>query len=77
MPKQANAKVSPGGAKPRRRRRPVEAVPPPKPSPPYHMIRITPDLIERVDAQLPAYIKREPFIRHLLDLQLTEMEEEE
>lgn len=39
-------------------------------------IRITPDLIERIDAIRPDLIPREPFVRHVLDLGLRQLEEE-
>jgi hypothetical protein len=62
---------------PRRKtkRRGGKVAPPPRPQ--YYMIRITPELIDRVDALRPEYIKREPYIRHILDIGLGEMEEEE
>lgn len=40
-------------------------------------IRIPLDLIERIDAIKPDMIPREPYVRHLLDLIVTDMEEEE
>jgi len=39
-------------------------------------IRITPDLIDRIDAIRPDLIPREPFVRHILDLGLKQLEEE-
>jgi hypothetical protein len=39
-------------------------------------IRITPDLIDRIDAIRPDLIPREPFVRHILDLGLQQLEEE-
>jgi len=42
----------------------------------YLPVRITPDLIERIDAIRPDMIPREPFIRHVLDVGLTQLEEE-
>lgn len=39
-------------------------------------IRITPDLIDRIDEIRPDMIPREPFVRHLLDIALTQLEEE-
>jgi len=52
--------------------------PAPEPAPPRALlpVRITPELIDRVDAVRPDLIPREPFIRHLLDLALTQLEEE-
>jgi hypothetical protein len=63
-------------AQPAKKRRRVPPTPPPKPQPKYYMIRITPDLIARVEDLRPQHIPREPFIRHLLSLQLDEMEEQ-
>jgi len=39
-------------------------------------IRVTPDLIDRIDDIKPDMIPREPFVRHLLDIALTMLEEE-
>jgi hypothetical protein len=39
-------------------------------------IRITPELIDRIDEIKPDMIPREPFVRHLLDMALTMLEEE-
>jgi hypothetical protein len=39
-------------------------------------IRITPELIDRIDAIRPDLIPREPFVRHILDLGLQQLEEE-
>lgn len=40
-------------------------------------VRITGDLLDRIDAVRPDMIPREPYIRHLLDEQLKLLEEEE
>jgi hypothetical protein len=42
----------------------------------YLPIRITPELIERIDALRPDLIPREPFVRHVLDIGLNVLEEE-
>lgn len=39
-------------------------------------VRITPELLDRIDAVRPDLIPREPFVRHLIDLALQELEEE-
>ena len=39
-------------------------------------IRISPELIDRIDAIRPDLIPREPFVRHILDLGLQQLEEE-
>lgn len=39
-------------------------------------VRITPDLLDRVDALRPDMVAREPFVRHILDIGLTLLEEE-
>jgi hypothetical protein len=39
-------------------------------------VRITPELIDRIDEIRPDMIPREPFVRHLLDIALTMLEEE-
>jgi hypothetical protein len=44
--------------------------------PQYLPIRITADLVERIDDIRPDMIPREPFVRHLLDLIVTQIEEE-
>lgn len=56
----------------KRRRKPPE-----KPPTQTLPIRITGDLIDRVDKIKPDLIPREPFIRQLLDERLTQMENEE
>lgn len=48
----------------------------PEPLPPVP-VRITADLIERVDAVKPQMIPREPYIRHLLDEILKQYEDDE
>lgn len=58
----------------RKRRRRRQAPPPPTPT---RLVRISGDLIDRVDAVRPEMIPREPFIRHLLDEKLKEYEQEE
>lgn len=57
-----------GGVKKRRRRQPEK---PPTPTVP---IRITGDLIDRIDAIRPEMIPREPFTRHLLGTALDAVE---
>jgi hypothetical protein len=42
----------------------------------YTPIRLTADLVERVDAIRPDMIPREPFVRHVLDIGLQQLEEE-
>src|ERR1700754_449868 len=37
-------------------------------------VRVTPDLLMRVDAVRPDHIPREPFVRHLIDLALKRLE---
>jgi hypothetical protein len=39
-------------------------------------IRVTPDLIDRIDEIRPDMIPREPFVRHLLEMALAIVEEE-
>jgi hypothetical protein len=67
------ATTSRGGNVKRAKRR----KPPAKPPTPTLPIRITGDLIDRVDALKPDLIPREPYIRQLLADKLTEMENEE
>lgn len=47
----------------------------PKPPTPTIPIRITGDLIDRVDAHRPALIPREPYIRQLLSERLDQMDQ--
>lgn len=53
----------------------------PAPKPKLHEVtlpvRITPDLLNRVDAIKPAFIGREPYIRQLLDIGIRTIEAEE
>jgi hypothetical protein len=42
----------------------------------YLPIRLTPDLLEKVDNVRPDMIPREPFVRHLIELGIQRLEEE-
>jgi hypothetical protein len=53
----------------------VQVPPPPRYTEPLP-VRITPDLLDRVDALRPDMVAREPFVRHILDIGLTLLEEE-
>jgi hypothetical protein len=46
------------------------------PSKTYLPVRILPEQIERIDAIRPDMIPREPFVRHVLDIGLSQLEEE-
>jgi hypothetical protein len=43
---------------------------------PMVQVRISAELIDRIDAIRPDLIPREPFIRHVLDIGLQQLEEE-
>lgn len=46
------------------------------PSKNFLPIRILPEQIERIDALRPDLIPREPFVRHVLDIGIEQLEEE-
>lgn len=46
------------------------------PSKTYLPVRILPEQIERIDALRPDTIPREPFVRHVLDIGIEQLEEE-
>ena len=68
MTQKQTAKQSQRGGK-------LKVVPAPKLRGPLP-IRISPDLLDRVDAIRPDQIPREPFIRYILDLGLKQLEDE-
>jgi hypothetical protein len=65
-------KVRQRGGKVRPVRKTVPA-PPPTPRPDLP-IRITGDLLDRIDALRPDMVAREPFVRHVLDIGLKRLE---
>lgn len=62
------AKPKKRGGKVRKRKTP--------PRPAFLPVRITTEQIDRIDAIRPDMIPREPFIRHVLDIGIEQLEEE-